>query len=68
MGAQSRIMEVCGLLAGLFVHYLPAPTVLIYFVLVAVFLTQALGVIFMAETVTRRPGGIRRTLSCCAPA
>ena len=47
-----------GLLAGLFVHYLPAPTLLVYLVLAAVFVLQAAGVIFMAETVTRRPGAV----------
>src|SRR5215470_9021467 len=47
-----------GLLAGLLVHYLPAPTVLVYFVLATVFVLQAVGVIFMAETVTRRSGAV----------
>src|SRR5215468_9481490 len=47
-----------GLLAGLLVHYLPAPTLLVYLVLAAVFLLQSLGVIFMAETVTRRAGAV----------
>ncbi len=47
-----------GLLAGLLVHYLPAPTLLVYIVLAIVFLLQALGVILMAETVTRRPGAV----------
>ncbi|MDB5803605.1 MAG: transporter [Betaproteobacteria bacterium] len=47
-----------GLLAGLFVHYLPAPTLLVYLVLAVVFLLQMLGVIFMPETVTRRPGAV----------
>ena len=47
-----------GLLAGLLVHYLPAPTVLVYFVLATVFVLQAVGVIFMAETVTRRAGAV----------
>ena len=47
-----------GLLAGLLVHYLPAPTLLIYFVLATVFVLQAVGVIFMAETVTRRAGAV----------
>jgi hypothetical protein len=40
------------------VHYLPAPTLLVYFVLATVFVLQALGVIFMAETVTRRAGAV----------
>jgi hypothetical protein len=47
-----------GLIAGLFVHYLPAPTLLVYVVLALVFLLQAVGVIFMAETVTRRAGAV----------
>ncbi|HTT10685.1 MAG TPA: MFS transporter [Burkholderiaceae bacterium] len=47
-----------GLLAGLFVHYLPAPTLLVYFVLATVFVLQAVGVVFMAETVTRRAGAV----------
>ena len=47
-----------GLLAGLLVHYLPAPTLLVYFVLATVFVLQALGVILMAETVTRRAGAV----------
>ncbi|HEX4327678.1 MAG TPA: MFS transporter [Burkholderiales bacterium] len=47
-----------GLLAGLFVHYLPAPTLLVYLVLAVVFLLQMVGVIFMTETVTRRPGAV----------
>ena len=47
-----------GLIAGLFVHYLPAPTLLVYVVLAIIFLLQALGVIFMAETVTRRAGAV----------
>ena len=47
-----------GLLAGLLVHYLPAPTLLVYLVLAVVFVLQAVGVIFMAETVTRRAGAV----------
>jgi MFS family permease len=47
-----------GLLAGLFVHYLPAPTLLVYAVLAVVFLLQVVGVIFMPETVSRRPGAV----------
>jgi MFS family permease len=47
-----------GLLAGLLVHYLPAPTLLVYAVLAIVFLLQALGITFMAETVTRRAGAV----------
>jgi hypothetical protein len=47
-----------GLLAGVFVHYLPAPTLLVYVVLASVFIAQAIGVVYMAETVTRRPGAV----------
>ena len=47
-----------GLLTGLLVHYLPAPTLLVYLVLAAVFVLQAAGVIFMAETVTPRAGAV----------
>jgi hypothetical protein len=47
-----------GLLAGLLVHYLPAPTLLVYLVLATVFILQAMGVIFMADTVTRRAGAV----------
>jgi MFS family permease len=47
-----------GLLAGLMVHYLPAPTLLVYLLLAVVFVLQALGVIFMSETVSRRAGAI----------
>jgi len=47
-----------GLLAGLLVSYLPAPTVLVYLVLAVVFVLQAVGLIFMAETVTRRAGAV----------
>ena len=46
------------LVAGLLVQYLPAPTHLVYLVLFGVFLLQALGVLFMAETVARRPGAL----------
>ncbi len=47
-----------GLLAGLLVHYLPAPTLLIYVVLAVTFVVQAIGVVFMPETVTRRAGAV----------
>src|SRR5215467_15096146 len=47
-----------GLLAGILVHYLPAPTLLVYLILATVFVTQAVGVVFMAETVTRRAGAV----------
>jgi len=49
---------VGGLLTGLLVHYLPAPTLLVYLVLAVVFVLQAVGVILMSETVTRRAGAV----------
>jgi MFS family permease len=47
-----------GILAGLMVHYLPAPTHLVYLVLVAVFVAQAAGVVFMPESMPPRAGAI----------
>lgn len=47
-----------GILAGLMVHYLPAPTWLVFALLAVVFLVQSAGVLFMAEPVTPRPGAI----------
>jgi len=47
-----------GVLAGLMVQFLPAPTRLVYEVLGAVFLLQGLGVVFIAETAQRRAGAI----------
>ena len=44
------------LLSALLVRYLPAPTHLVYFVLLGVFVIQALGVVLLRETVTREPG------------
>jgi MFS family permease len=44
------------LLSALAVRYLPAPTHLIYLVLLGVIAVQALGVAVMRETVTRSPG------------
>ncbi|WP_433534168.1 MFS transporter [Micromonospora sp. CA-249363] len=49
------------LLSALFIRYLPAPTRLVYVVLVVVLLIQAVGVALMPETVTRMPGA-RRSL------
>jgi MFS family permease len=46
------------LLSALLVSFLPAPTHLVYYVLVAVFLVQAAGVAFLRETVTRAPGAL----------
>ena len=47
-----------GLLSGLMIQYLPAPTHLIYLLLLGVFLAQAAGVVLMAETATPRPGAL----------
>ena len=47
-----------GLLSGLLVQYLPAPTALVYLVFGAIFLVQAAGVLAMPESVTRRPGAL----------
>lgn len=46
------------LVGGLFVQYLPAPTQLVYLVFGAVFVAQAIAVVWMPETVTRRPGAL----------
>jgi MFS family permease len=46
------------LLSALLVSFLPAPTHLVYYVLLGVFLVQALGVAFIRETVTRAPGAL----------
>ena len=47
-----------GVASGLMVHFLPAPTSLIYLTLAAVFLLQAVGVALMDETVPLRAGGL----------
>jgi len=47
-----------GLLSGLMIQYLPAPTHLVYLLLLGVFLAQAAGVVLMAETATPRPGAL----------
>jgi MFS family permease len=46
------------LLAAVFVQYLPAPTHLIYGVLLGLFALQFVGVLMMKETVTRKPGAL----------
>ncbi len=43
--------------SGLVVQYLPHPARLIYLLLFALFMVQAVGVLLMAETVGRSPGG-----------
>ena len=47
-----------GFVAALMVQYLPAPTHLVYAVLGAVFVLQAVGVWFIAETAPKRPGAL----------
>jgi MFS family permease len=47
-----------GIAAGLMVHFLPAPTHLIYLTLGAIFLVQATSVLFIAETTAPRPGAL----------
>ena len=46
------------LLSGLVVQYLPAPQHLIYLALLAIFALQAVGVLVMQETVSRKPGAL----------
>ncbi len=46
------------LISSLVVQFLPAPTHLVYVLALAVFALQALGVLFLRETVTRAPGAI----------
>jgi MFS family permease len=46
------------LLSALLVRYLPAPTHLVYYVLLGVLALQALGIALMRETVTRKPGAL----------
>jgi predicted MFS family arabinose efflux permease len=50
---------VGALISALAVQYLPAPTHLIYLVLLGVFAVQAAGVLGMAETAPPRPGAVR---------
>jgi len=47
-----------GLVAGLFVAYLPAPTHLVYLALGVVFILQGVGVYFMNESLAPRPGAL----------
>jgi MFS family permease len=46
------------LASGFVVQYLPAPTRLVYLLLLGVFVLQALGVALLPETVTRKPGAL----------
>jgi predicted MFS family arabinose efflux permease len=60
-----------GLISGVLVQYLPAPTQLVYLVFGAIFVTQAIGVAAMPESVTPRPGALaslRPQLHVPAPA
>lgn len=50
------------LVAGLIVQYLPAPTHLVYYVLLGVYVLQALGVLILRETAGRKPG-VRASLT-----
>ena len=45
-------------LAGLMVHYLPAPTHLVYLVLAAVFVAQVIGIVLMPESMPPRVGAM----------
>jgi MFS family permease len=47
-----------GVLAGLMVHYLPAPTRLVYLVLAAIFVAQVIGVVLMSESMPPRAGAM----------
>ncbi len=47
-----------GIVAGLMVQYLPAPTHLVYEVLGVVFVLQAIALVFVAETAPSRPGAL----------
>jgi MFS family permease len=44
--------------AGLLVQFLPAPTHLVYAVLIGIFVVQGLGLLAMRETVSRKPGAL----------
>jgi MFS family permease len=70
-----------GMVAGLMVQFLPAPTHLVYEVLAVVFVLQAIALVFIAETVLPRAGAlaslrptfalppaVRRPLFAVAPA
>jgi MFS family permease len=47
-----------GLIAGVMVQFLPAPTHLVYLVLGVIFILQGIGVYIMSETLTPRPGAL----------
>ena len=47
-----------GIVSGVLVQYFPAPLHLVYFMFIAIFLMQAIGIAFMPESVTRKPGAL----------
>ena len=47
------------IVSGLVVQYLPAPTHLIYLILLGVFVVQFIGVVLMAETATPKAGALQ---------
>ena len=47
-----------GLVSGLMVQYLPAPTHLVYLVLFAIFVVQAIAIPLMPESSPRKPGAL----------
>jgi MFS family permease len=49
---------VGSILSGLLVQFLPAPTRTVYLLMFGIFVVQGVGVALMAETSTRRPGGL----------
>ena len=49
---------VGGIVGGLMVHYLPAPTHLVYFVLAAIFVAQVAGILFIPELIAPRTGAM----------
>lgn len=48
-----------GLVAGILVQYLPSPTHLVYWALLATFVVQGIGVALIPETATRAPGALK---------
>jgi MFS family permease len=50
------------LIGGIFLQYLPGPTHLVFALLAAVFVVQVLGLTFMKESITARPGALESLL------
>src|SRR3984885_14509806 len=48
--------ELGACLGGIFLQYLPGPTHLVYAVLAAIFMAQAIGLKFMKESISAEPG------------